>query len=179
MPICLGELAEGGAALQSSRTRRWRPIGSGNGATQPRPYLRRVSVIADQPGRRLPARPVHAATMACTKSWYELPSLVNRLPFGVTAITPGLARSMKCGITPFEPSLRVVTDTGTQAAACGSVRVDPAADGFGQPQAVAGVAGRARRVSARCRSAHAGRAPCGARCRAGSRRRRGRRRGAP
>ena len=59
--------------------------------------------------------------MAWTKSWYELPSLVKRLPFGVTAITPGLARSMKWGMTPLEPSGRVVTEVGTQAAACGMV----------------------------------------------------------
>jgi hypothetical protein len=36
-------------------------------------------------------------------------------------MTPGLARSMKCGMTPFEPSLRVVIETGTQAAAFGSL----------------------------------------------------------
>src|SRR5437868_1148797 len=39
----------------------------------------------------------------------------------VTAMTPGLARSMKCGITPRLPSLRCVIDTGTQAAAFGKV----------------------------------------------------------
>ncbi len=39
----------------------------------------------------------------------------------VTAITPGLARSMKWGMTPWVPSLRVVTEVGTQAAACGMV----------------------------------------------------------
>jgi hypothetical protein len=44
--------------------------------------------------------------MACTKSWYELPSFVKRRPWRVTAMTPGLARSMKCGITPVEPSGR-------------------------------------------------------------------------
>ena len=36
-------------------------------------------------------------------------------------MTPGFARSMKCGITPLLPSGRVVTEAGTQAAACGSV----------------------------------------------------------
>ena len=36
-------------------------------------------------------------------------------------MTPGLARSMKCGITPLLPSLRSVIETGTQAAAFGSV----------------------------------------------------------
>src|SRR5258705_449052 len=59
--------------------------------------------------------------MSCTKSWYELPSLAKRTPSRVTAITPGLARSMKCGITPLLPSLRSVIETGTQAAAFGSV----------------------------------------------------------
>ncbi|MNT20585.1 hypothetical protein D3C72_1558990 [compost metagenome] len=65
--------------------------------------------------------PSQALTIACTKSWYELPSLAKRLPLGVTAITPGLARSMKCGMTPLLPSGRVVTEAGTQAAACGMV----------------------------------------------------------
>jgi hypothetical protein len=36
-------------------------------------------------------------------------------------MTPGLARSMKCGITPWLPSGRFVTEVGTQAAACGMV----------------------------------------------------------
>ena len=47
--------------------------------------------------------------------------MVNRVPSRMTAMTPGFARSMKCGITPWPPSLRVMTETGTQAAAFGNV----------------------------------------------------------
>ncbi|MNR28847.1 hypothetical protein D3C85_1461940 [compost metagenome] len=45
--------------------------------------------------------------------------MVKRLPWRVTAITPGLARSMKCGITPWLPSSRLVSETGAQAAGFG------------------------------------------------------------
>src|SRR5437660_1617915 len=53
------------------------------------------------------------------------PPLLPVVPARVTAITPGLARSMKWGITPLLPSLRVVIDTGTQAAAFGNVSCTP------------------------------------------------------
>ena len=71
--------------------------------------------------------------------------MAKRLPSRITAMTPGLARSMKCGITPLLPSLRSVIETGTQAAAFGNRVLDAAAGGFRQPQSVAGIAGRARR----------------------------------
>ena len=40
--------------------------------------------------------------------------MAKRLPSRITAMTPGLARSMKCGITPLLPSLRSVIETGTR-----------------------------------------------------------------
>ena len=95
-------------------------MGSGNGAAQPMPYWRSV-LWSHSSQANTSLSPFVAFTRSCTKSWYELPSLVNRLPWRVTAMTPGLARSMKCGITPLLPSGRVVTDVGTHAAACGIV----------------------------------------------------------
>lgn len=59
-----------------------------------------------------------AASRACMKSWYESASLVKRWPRRVTAIRPGLARSIRCGKCANEPSARGTSDTGARAAAC-------------------------------------------------------------
>ncbi len=53
---------------------------------------------------------------ACTKSWYEFASFTKRRPRRVTAITPGFARSMKCGKSPVVPSRRGTRDTGVYGA---------------------------------------------------------------
>jgi hypothetical protein len=48
--------------------------------------------------------------------WVRVASLVKRLPFGSTAINPGLPRSTKCGKRPNVPSRRGISDTGAHAA---------------------------------------------------------------
>ena len=59
-----------------------------------------------------------ALISACMKSWYESASFTKRSPAAVTAIKPGLARSIKCGKCATLPSARGTNETGAKAAAC-------------------------------------------------------------
>ena len=89
----------------------------GAGLTAPSPYQRIKSW--SHTSHACTASPAGvSASKACMKSWYELASLVKRCPFALTAIKPGLARSIRCGKCTTWPLACGTQETGARAAAC-------------------------------------------------------------